>query len=239
MCCTFCGLSTLLISYYIITIIVLGDGIPPQAGDIPDFYWGPHDPHRKKADDEKWEQISITVGNISVSELHTKLREELSSGRVVASLENSGFKYGFQSKFLPTVVDHWTSKYNWAKRQEWLNSVPHFRMKISGLSIHFRYMRAPKVAKGKEVIPILLIHGWPGSFVEFQNVMPSLANPREGDVYFEVNNWHFLAYLWLFKCFQVRVQCGCRWSHLPFQDLPFPKQLRRKGWGQWRLPKYF
>ena len=63
-----------------------------------------------------------------------------------------------------------------------------FRTQIEGLDIHFIHLKPsiPKDSKIK-VQPLLLIHGWPGSFVEFMDILPLLTTPRESSkIVFEV-----------------------------------------------------
>ncbi len=56
----------------------------------------------------------------------------------------------------------------------------------SGLDIHFVHVK-PKDAKGKKVLPLLMVHGWPGSFVEFTKIIPMLTTPSaDRDFVFEV-----------------------------------------------------
>ncbi len=56
----------------------------------------------------------------------------------------------------------------------------------SGLDIHFVHVN-PKDAKGKKVLPLLMVHGWPGSFVEFTKIIPMLTTPSaDRDFVFEV-----------------------------------------------------
>ena len=63
-----------------------------------------------------------------------------------------------------------------------------FRTQIEGLDIHFVHLKPKSVDPSKHsIVPLLMIHGWPGSFVEFDEILPLLTSPREGsDVVFEV-----------------------------------------------------
>lgn len=60
------------------------------------------------------------------------------------------------------------------------------RTRISGLDIHFLRASPPK-GSSKTVVPLLMVHGWPGSVVEFYDVIPLLTNPQpDSDVVFDV-----------------------------------------------------
>lgn len=86
------------------------------------------------------------------------------------------------------IIDYWIYKYDWEKRKKILNAVPHFRTKIAGLMIHFiRVKPDPKITKSKKVLPILLLHGWPGSVKEFYGLFSRLTQSRPGyEFVFEV-----------------------------------------------------
>lgn len=86
------------------------------------------------------------------------------------------------------IIDFWINNYNWEDRKKRLNAVPHFRTKISGLYLHFvRVKPDAKVSKSKKVLPLLLLHGWPGSVKEFYGVFSHLTQPRpEYEFVFEV-----------------------------------------------------
>ena len=63
-----------------------------------------------------------------------------------------------------------------------------FKTTIDGLDIHFVHSKpTPEASKGKTVVPLLIVHGWPGSFFEFEKIMPILTRPQTGkDFIFEV-----------------------------------------------------
>ena len=89
------------------------------------------------------------------------------------------FEYGFNSNHLRKVIDFWIDKYDWEERKKRLNSVPQFRTKIAGLRIHFiRVQPDARATKSKKVLPLLLLHGWPGSVKEFYAVFSKLTQPR-------------------------------------------------------------
>lgn len=100
-------------------------------------------------------------------------------------LANQGFQYGVNSDFLKQVVTYWKDDYNWKNRENYLNQYPQFKTKISGLNIHFLRV-APTEPHRKKVLPLLLLHGWPGSVREFYEVIPLFTNPQKSDFVFEI-----------------------------------------------------
>lgn len=107
----------------------------------------------------------------------------------VEPLENVGWSYGISTKYLNTVLDYWKNKYNWTERQALLNKYPQFKTTIQGLDIHFYHIRPTILPKDKNVktLPLLMLHGWPGSIVEFQKIIPMLTKPQPNqDFVFEL-----------------------------------------------------
>ena len=66
------------------------------------------------------------------------------------------------------------------------NSFDQFTTYIDGINVHYFHVK-PKDPKGKQVLPLLMVHGWPGSFLEFLDILPMLTTPRDdADFVFEV-----------------------------------------------------
>lgn len=85
------------------------------------------------------------------------------------------------------MVDFWHTKYDWRRREAFLNSLPQFKTKVAGLDIHFIHAVPAKVPAGTKVLPLLLLHGWPGSVRALYSLIPLLTAPRAGyDFVFEV-----------------------------------------------------
>lgn len=81
------------------------------------------------------------------------------------------WKYGMDARYLADLIDHWRNRYDWRGEEAKLNQWPQFRVEIDDIPIHFYHVRA----QGGHATPILLTHGWPGSVVEFQAVIPLLV----------------------------------------------------------------
>jgi pimeloyl-ACP methyl ester carboxylesterase len=74
---------------------------------------------------------------------------------------------------LRRLVEYWGALYNWRKVEATLNALPQFITDIDGLDIQFAHIRAPH----DDAMPMLMIHGWPGSIIEFLKVIEPLTNP--------------------------------------------------------------
>jgi len=71
------------------------------------------------------------------------------------------------------LVAYWRDKYDWRRFEARINAFPQYRTQIDGLGIHFIHVRSPH----RNALPIILTHGWPGSFVEFMEIIGPLSDP--------------------------------------------------------------
>ena len=71
------------------------------------------------------------------------------------------------------LIAYWRDRYDWRRFEARANSFPHFRTRIGGLGIHFIHARSSH----SNAVPIVFTHGWPGSFVEFLEVIGPLTEP--------------------------------------------------------------
>ncbi|MCA0002242.1 MULTISPECIES: epoxide hydrolase family protein [unclassified Mesorhizobium] len=78
---------------------------------------------------------------------------------------------GTERGVLNQFIDFWRDGYDWAQRRDRLNQLPHFRTTVDGHGIHFLHFRSGQ----RGSIPLLLMNGWPSSFVEFQRIAPLLT----------------------------------------------------------------
>lgn len=74
---------------------------------------------------------------------------------------------------MQSLVDYWQTRYDWRRLENEINRLPQFRTTIDGLEIHFFHVRS----KHDGARPLLLTHGWPGSFVEFLDLIGPLVDP--------------------------------------------------------------
>ncbi|XP_055343456.1 epoxide hydrolase 1-like [Paramacrobiotus metropolitanus] len=108
------------------------------------------------------------------------LRSRLRNARYGPPMDDVNFHFGFPSHYLKKVVSYWLNDYDWRKQEAFINSFPQYTTNIEGLNIHFVRAVPPEAAGGRvKVVPILALHGWPGSFFELLKLVPLLHKPRE------------------------------------------------------------
>lgn len=135
-------------------------------------WWGPYPIDLKK--DVSIRPYQIEFSDVIVNDLRERL---LHSRPLTPPLEDVGFNYGFNTNYLTKVLDYWKNNYNFKEREQFLNKYKHFITNIQGLDIHYMHVK-PKVSANVTVVPILLIHGWPGSIREFYEIIPKLTTVR-------------------------------------------------------------
>ncbi|KAJ3103063.1 hypothetical protein HDU97_010419 [Phlyctochytrium planicorne] len=112
-----------------------------------------------------------------------ELRARLEKGKVPDELaENSRWSQGIDRDYLLSLIEYWKNGFDWRKQEELLNRMPQFTVDIDGKSIHFCHLRSSR----PDAKPLLLSHGWPGSFFEFHKVLEPLTNPPPGSPAFHV-----------------------------------------------------
>ncbi|CAB4036369.1 epoxide hydrolase 1-like, partial [Paramuricea clavata] len=108
----------------------------------------------------------------------------LANTRYFRSLENTNWEYGSNIAELKDFVRYWVDEFKWKEQEKILNNFKHYIATIDGIKIH--YVHTKPTTKTRKVVPIMLIHGWPGSFYEFYKVIPLLTAKSEDDFIFEV-----------------------------------------------------
>ena len=102
------------------------------------------------------------------------LARRLASTRFPRPLPGDGWDRGAAMAFLDDLVAYWRDEYDWAAQEARINSFDHYTVPIEGVSIHFVHERG----SGPAPLPLIISHGWPGSFVEMLELIPRLAHPE-------------------------------------------------------------
>ena len=80
---------------------------------------------------------------------------------------------------LSEIVEFWKTEYDWRSREVELNKYPQYKTNIQGLNIHYIHVKPKTVDKNVRILPLLMLHGWPGSVVEFYRLIPKLTTPQK------------------------------------------------------------
>ena len=88
--------------------------------------------------------------------------------------DDGGWDYGTNLDYMKEFAKYWSSKFDWKKTEEKINKFRNFKTNIDGIDIHFIHEKG----SGSNPKPLLLNHGWPGSIVEFLDIIDELAHPE-------------------------------------------------------------
>jgi len=90
------------------------------------------------------------------------------------SLPGAAWERGVPADYLRGLAEYWQKNFDWRAAEMRLNAYPQYTTQIDGQKIHFLHVKSPE----PDATPLLLLHGWPGSFVEFVHVIGPLSDPR-------------------------------------------------------------
>jgi epoxide hydrolase len=102
------------------------------------------------------------------------LRRRLADTRWPEESSAAGWERGVPQDYLRGLVEYWGTEYDWRAAEATLNSFPQFTTEIDGALVHVLHVRSPE----PDALPLLITHGWPGSFVEFTDIIGPLTDPR-------------------------------------------------------------
>ena len=116
-------------------------------------------------------EFNINVSSEQISEIKSKI-ENYPWSYVE---ENDGWELGTNKNYLKKLCKYWTSNFDWKKHENLINSFSNFKTNVDGIDIHF----IKESGSGKNPKPLLLMHGWPGSIIEFLEIIKPLAHPED------------------------------------------------------------
>ena len=93
--------------------------------------------------------------------------------RIAHPLGNTTPAQGVELATMEALVRYWGTAYDLRRIETRLNAMPQFLTEIDGLDIHFIHVKS----RHENALPVILIHGWPGSVVEMLNVVGPLTDP--------------------------------------------------------------
>jgi pimeloyl-ACP methyl ester carboxylesterase len=114
------------------------------------------------------EKFSIKIPETAIEDLKSRLIRT----RWPDEIENSGWDYGANLPFVKELAEYWLNDFDWRETEKEINQLPNYLAEIDGIKIHFVHIKSGH----KESIPLIITHGWPGSFLEMLKLIPYLTN---------------------------------------------------------------
>lgn len=113
--------------------------------------------------------FTIDISQADLDDLRTRLART----RWPDEPPGAGWSRGVPLDYLKELAEYWRSSYDWRAHEAELNEFPQYITEIDGQQIHFLHVRSPEPG----ALPLIIIHGWPSSFVEFLKVIGPLTDP--------------------------------------------------------------
>jgi len=125
--------------------------------------------------------IPVTPFTIAIPDSAIQdLQRRLANTRLPDQIPGTSWEYGTDLAYLEELLDYWQNDFDWRKQEAELNQLDQFTTEVDGLTMHFIHQRSPN----PDAIPLLLVHGWPGSVSEFTRIIGPLTDPAAhgGDI---------------------------------------------------------
>ena len=151
---------------------------------------------------EQPQAFSLHVADAAIADL----RQRLSRTRFPDQPPGEPWAYGTDLAYMRSLVEHWQDRFDWRAQEARLNALPQYKVRLQGIDLHFLHVPG----NGPDPHPLLLSHGWPGSVLEFLELIPRLTDPA--------------------RFGEIRLMPSRSWRHpFPAMDCPSPQAKRGSG----------
>lgn len=116
------------------------------------------------------QEFSINISDEAIADLQSRLERT----RLPDQLEGTSWQYGTEKNTLSELIDYWRGDFDWREQEAMLNTFDQQLVEVDGLGLHTIHQRS----KNPDAIPLLLVHGWPGSIAEFHKLIGPLTDPE-------------------------------------------------------------
>lgn len=103
------------------------------------------------------------------------LKLGISRTRWTDEIKDSGWQYGANLSYIKELADYWLHEFDWRKTEAEINHYPNYIAEIDNIKIHFLHIKG----KGKKSVPLIITHGWCGSFLEMIKLIDPLTTNSE------------------------------------------------------------
>ncbi|MEQ8953616.1 MAG: epoxide hydrolase [Gammaproteobacteria bacterium] len=121
------------------------------------------------ADPASIQPFRIAVPDSAIVDLH----QRLDNTRWPDQLPGTTWEYGTDRDYLRELASYWRNEFDWRSQETLLNQYDQYTTEIEGLSLHFIHQRSDRA----DAIPLMIVHGWPGSISEFTGIIGPLTDP--------------------------------------------------------------
>ena len=126
-------------------------------------------PESKLANNAPIIPFEIDISDTAIADL----KRRLAATRMPDQIVDTTWEYGTDSSYLSELIAYWQNDFDWKKQESELNQFDQFKTEIDDLDIHFIHQRS----ENPDAIPLMIVHGWPGSVSEFSKIVGPLTDP--------------------------------------------------------------
>lgn len=119
---------------------------------------------------EEIRPFHVAIDQGELDDLHARL----AAARLPRDMPGVGWSRGVPASYLAELADYWRKGFDWRVHEAALNEFPQYTTEVDGQTIHFLHVISPEPG----AMPLLLNHSWPGSFIEFRDMIGPLTDPR-------------------------------------------------------------
>lgn len=101
------------------------------------------------------------------------LRNRLANTRLPDQIPGTSWEYGTERSYLEELLGYWANEFDWRAQETRINAFDQFTTVIDDVDTHFIHQRSAN----PDAIPLMIVHGWPGSISEFLDIIPPLVDP--------------------------------------------------------------
>jgi pimeloyl-ACP methyl ester carboxylesterase len=113
--------------------------------------------------------FTVEVAQADVDDLMGRLART----RLPQPAPGDDWVYGVPNSYLRDAIDQWTTSFDWRAQEARMNEFPHYLTEIDGRTVHFLHIPSQEA----DATPLLLVHTYPGSFVDFLDMIGPLVDP--------------------------------------------------------------
>ncbi|MET0544705.1 MAG: epoxide hydrolase family protein [Caulobacterales bacterium] len=121
------------------------------------------------------EPFKIEIPDARLVEMQKRLKATSWPG----DFGNEDWRYGVEQEWLRSLAAYWADEYDWRKHETAMNALPQFKVNIDGVPIHFIHIKSGR----PNSIPLLLTHGWPWTFWDWEGVIKNLSASKDGPAF--------------------------------------------------------
>lgn len=168
------GTRGMIVAAVLLLLVAAGASAKPQSRQSPATSTSGHTDARTSNTEAQSPASAIRPFKAHVPDsVLADLDRRLAATRWPDQIPGTSWEYGVDIKKVRELADYWQKQFNWRAQETRINSFDQFTTVIDGQQIHFIHERSPR----PDAIPLLLIHGWPGSFLEFLKMIGPLTRP--------------------------------------------------------------